>query len=334
MLSLSVENVKCFGPKQTLDLSDGKGRPARWTIILGENGTGKTTLLQCIARMCQEEDTPTRPGIAWLRRLARDESSCVMDARVFMASSLTHEAPGEEVHWTLNVDSARGEYTWGDTSIDQQTVYPEVLCFGYGASRRMGTPRLSGDQGNDSGVQGLFEDTPLINAEEWLLRMDYLASRQPEASKDEFQHTRELLTRILPDVDDLRVAGLSTDGRRTPKPFVEAHTPYGWVPMRELGLGYQTLIAWMTDLIYRLYETGRGSDDPLSQPAVVLVDEIDLHLHPLLQRDLLPYLSEHLPNVQFIVTTHSPLVAVQSADDANIIHLRREGDHVVIDQTL
>jgi ABC-type molybdenum transport system ATPase subunit/photorepair protein PhrA len=44
-LSLSLENVRCFGEKQTLDLSDGEGRPKRWTILLGDNGTGKTTLL-------------------------------------------------------------------------------------------------------------------------------------------------------------------------------------------------------------------------------------------------------------------------------------------------
>src|SRR5215213_5348408 len=48
-LSLSLENVRCFGPKQTLDLSDGNGKPAPWTIILGLNGTGKTTVLQSIA---------------------------------------------------------------------------------------------------------------------------------------------------------------------------------------------------------------------------------------------------------------------------------------------
>lgn len=48
ILSLSVENVRCFGPKQTLDFTDGKGNPAQWTIILGENGTGKTTLLQIL----------------------------------------------------------------------------------------------------------------------------------------------------------------------------------------------------------------------------------------------------------------------------------------------
>src|SRR5215203_3665800 len=50
-LSLSLENVRCFGPKQTLDLSDGHGKPARWTIILGLNGTGKTTLLQSLVSL-------------------------------------------------------------------------------------------------------------------------------------------------------------------------------------------------------------------------------------------------------------------------------------------
>jgi AAA domain len=49
VLSLSVENVRCFGPKQTLDCSDGNGRPRQWTVILGDNGSGKTTLLQARA---------------------------------------------------------------------------------------------------------------------------------------------------------------------------------------------------------------------------------------------------------------------------------------------
>ena len=49
VLSLTLENVRCFGPTQTLNLSDDQGRPARWTIILGVNGTGKTTILQLLA---------------------------------------------------------------------------------------------------------------------------------------------------------------------------------------------------------------------------------------------------------------------------------------------
>jgi predicted ATP-binding protein involved in virulence len=68
----------------------------------------------------------------------------------------------------------------------------------------------------------------------------------------------------------------------------------------------------------------------ISEPAVVLVDEIDLHLHPKWQRTIMSFLTERFPNVQFIVTAHSPLV-VQAARNANLVLLRREGDHVVID---
>lgn len=51
-LSLTVANFRCFGKElQTLDLSDGKGKPAQWTVLLGENGVGKTTFLQCLAAM-------------------------------------------------------------------------------------------------------------------------------------------------------------------------------------------------------------------------------------------------------------------------------------------
>src|SRR5688572_18619685 len=48
-LSLSLQDVRCFGPQQSLDLSNGAGRPAQWTVILGLNGTGKTTILQLLA---------------------------------------------------------------------------------------------------------------------------------------------------------------------------------------------------------------------------------------------------------------------------------------------
>jgi predicted ATP-binding protein involved in virulence len=85
------------------------------------------------------------------------------------------------------------------------------------------------------------------------------------------------------------------------------------------------------DFASRMFDRYPESRNPLAEPAVVLVDEIDLHLHPKWQRTLMGYLSERFPNTQFIATAHSPLV-VQAATDANIVLLRREGDHVIIDK--
>ena len=93
----------------------------------------------------------------------------------------------------------------------------------------------------------------------------------------------------------------------------------------ELGFGYQTTLTWLADFCKRMFELYPNAENPLHEEAVVLVDEIDLHLHPKWQRDLVPTLSKIFPNVQFIVTTHSPHV-LQSMEDVNLYVLRRDAE--------
>jgi predicted ATP-binding protein involved in virulence len=90
------------------------------------------------------------------------------------------------------------------------------------------------------------------------------------------------------------------------------------------------MIAWTVDLASRFFALYPQSPNPLAEPAVVLVDEVDLHLHPKWQRELRSHLVERFPGTQFVVTAHSPLV-VQASENENIVVLRRQGDHVIID---
>jgi predicted ATP-binding protein involved in virulence len=99
--------------------------------------------------------------------------------------------------------------------------------------------------------------------------------------------------------------------------------------LRDLSHGYQTMVAWVVDLASRMFEAYPDSENPLAEAAVALVDEIDLHLHPRWQREITSYLDALFPNVQFIVTAHSPLV-VQAPGVTNVAVLRRNGDHVEI----
>ena len=106
-------------------------------------------------------------------------------------------------------------------------------------------------------------------------------------------------------------------------------TSDGEVRLSQLSFGYQTTMAWVSDICWRLFDHYPDSDNPLQEPAIILVDEIDLHLHPSWQRQLRKRLTLHFPNVQFIATAHSPLMA-QAFLDANLAVIVRQDDHSII----
>lgn len=198
--------------------------------------------------------------------------------------------------------------------------------YGYGAARRIGLTALSEARHSDPVATLFDENCSLFNVEEWLLKADYAAEKSKDPKADErLQRIKDILVRLLPDVDELRI---KPSGTQTP--FVEAHTPYGWVMMRALSSGYRSVVAWMVDLASRMFDRYPNSADPLAEPAVVLVDQIDAFLHPKWQRELVQNLTAIFRSTQFVVTAHSPLI-VQAATEAKIVLLRREGDHVLID---
>jgi predicted ATP-binding protein involved in virulence len=330
-LSLTVENIRCFGEKQTLDLSDGKGNPAQWTILLGNNGMGKTTLLQCLSLAGESVFYFTN------RRLVEffDKNSHKNEEDYFLLAEFCRkdnlfENKKDDSNFDISIRKEKPL----TISTDEVLYYGYASFFlcGYGTHRQIREKSLAEGAWKDPIASLFSDDVVLENPEEWLLKADYVAAKAGSASARKKaaayqEKVRGLLINLLPEVEDLRVAGID----ETPIALrVEFQTPFGWVGLRDLSLGYKTLIAWIVDLARRLDAWYPKSANPLAEPAVVLVDEIDLHMHPRWQRTIMRYLSERFPNVQFVVTAHSPLI-VQSNPDANVAVLRREGDHVVID---
>jgi predicted ATP-binding protein involved in virulence len=321
-LSLKVENVACFGKPQTLDLSNKKGEPARWTVIIGDNAVGKTTLLRCLAGISPyntiEDEEAVYTFGKQLKNLRRKEGRSVVEAHFAVDYKFSTD---KKAHKVLKKRLRGGKLTDIESDAGFDDVY--FVCHGYGAARRMGRSEFSKDKESFSTKSLFDEDVSLINAEGWLLRSDYIAAKEKKYSKYKKQ-VEEVIINLLPEVKSIDYI----IDKQFSKVIFE--TPTGWVGINELGFGYRTMLAWMVDFAAGLFDRFPESKNPLGEPAVLLLDEIDLHLHPKWQRTIIDYLTERFPNTQFIVTAHSPLL-VQSAENTNLVLLKRKGDSTIID---
>ena len=102
--------------------------------------------------------------------------------------------------------------------------------------------------------------------------------------------------------------------------------------LNQLSGGFRIMLSLAADLAWRMAQGNPHLDDPLDSEAIVLIDEIELHLHPSWQQRVLPDLARTFPNTQFIVSTHSPQVLTSVRPDC-IVELRRENGNIVAEPT-
>ena len=351
---LELENICSFGSRQCLNLLNEAGYPAQWTVILGDNGVGKTTLLQCLARMrpqlnemsdddnvqlnsriepeiLKEEDNDV------LLRLTRSGASGIANILAEFIACDNFDGPGdfEGQKITIGIEIESSEDDIEDvTPIDTEYEYfVEPLVLAYGAGRHMGIRNF--ERAAETGpVESLFNvGTELVDAEEMLWRFEYHKLKERKNAEIRLQKLKSLLVEILPDLndlDDIEIRGPVLPGLNEKESGVWIRTPSGTVQLSQLSLGYQTVMAWIVDIAWRMINHYPDCKNPQREPAVVIVDEIDLHLHPKWQREIRKHLVGHFPRVQFITTAHSPLMA-QDALDTNLAVVKNCSGQSVIE---
>ena len=319
--SISLGNVRSFGTQQTINFTeDGtdNGKVAQWNIILGDNGTGKTTVLKSLCLLTEANQITLshyERNLMWIANFKFIISKENQQQKAFFGLYNDPHRDGPRL-------SLKKLYS-------EDNIEPPFIC-AYGAVRRVGNSAITVEKVNT--IQNLFDESAaLTNAEELLVQADYLDLKEKEADnhqKNNYNRIKQILLNLLKDqISDIQIKAGVINRFNPPQVFFK--TPYGEVRLHELSLGYKTLIAWMVDFTKGLLDRYPDSENPLAEPAVCLVDEIDLHLHPKFQRTIIQFLTDTFPNTQFIVTAHSPLI-VQSAEDANIILLKREGNETVV----
>ncbi|HET7463487.1 MAG TPA: AAA family ATPase [Longimicrobium sp.] len=343
---LSISNLRSFREAEVEFCRPGcEGAPQvdNVTLLLGDNGAGKTSVLRAVA-LAALAPVIGSSGFRPYRLVRQTGGEAAPRATVsgdFILHNQDLETADDTVEHPLHTETLierRGDFEQvtpaANSGPEWEGIFyessPAFLVLGYGASRRVETesPAASPAAGKSrfvryERVSGLFEEgVSLVPLKNWLPRF---RSENP----DRHRQVITLINRLLPPETRIREQPEGSE-------YIFLHNSAP-VPFAALSDGYRAFVGWIADLLYHIC-IGAPSGARLDETrGIVLVDEVDLHLHPAWQRVVVPQLAKALPNLQFILTSHSPLVVgtlhsenlrLIEADETGASTVKRLQEHV------
>jgi hypothetical protein len=347
---IELKRLKCFDALELVLPSEGS--LAGFNVILADNGAGKSTVLQAIAMAFLGPSwVGRRVVLGWNKRFTQEESWEAITGYIgaTVKRGLSDESPNgqgtQQYELSLKItadvivtDSDQRVVSTGpdlryEASKEAALEGPHSgsagwFSCGYGPFRR-----LTGDDQLNHEVDGRFktlfsERAALPDCEGWLTSL-HSTVNDPALDSTERNAAKADLAAVWLVIDDLlpgEVHIRSINSKRV------RFSTYGGVEvgLRELSDGFRSFLALVIDLTRQIQQAFGLVD--FDAEGVVLIDEADAHLHPEWQRRLGFELVKMFPKLQFIVTTHSPLVAM-AARPGGLFRLRRtKGGAVELDQ--
>ena len=138
-----------------------------------------------------------------------------------------------------------------------------------------------------------------------MIDLDYRSYRREQPRIRELIDTVGKISSDITEGFSIQFVGVGEDENGL---FPQFRTPHGDVPLNVLSQGTQSIIQWLARLLFGYAEYYDYPSDLREKPGVLIIDEIDAHLHPSWQRRIIPTLIEHFPNLQIFCSTHSPLM--------------------------
>ena len=345
--SIDIQNY-CGIEKLNLEFQQGIN------LLIGNNGAGKTSLLTALAITISEPlslITVKKGAIAsvGIGENAYTTTSLVGDTVV---QTISHYPV--TIKSNINVDNT--DYIFQTTkksisTIEQQSGYelhvffrdsignPQIamplLCFlraGRGKAVKGKTTTVTlaiGEVERSQGYRGAF--TGELNMEEiqnWCIQMDFAAYQQ-KREITEYKAFQEIVSRFISLMDEKAVnPKLYYSSSAGSIVYFDGTTEQ---PLYQLSAGYQAVLCMAIELAYRAVILNPVMDDIASKTeGVVLIDEIEMHLHPAWQWKILNALKNTFPKVQFIIATHSPII-LSSANGAALYLMKSPNDVHLID---
>ena len=336
---LYLQNFRCY---DELELDFDKNM----TVIVGENGKGKTAILDALAISlepylrafgCKGRNMSER-DVRRIKDAGDEEKLRVLRMKSKYPVSIKVEGAHEGVSftWSRELKSERGRTTSNNAkeladygkalydgingTEDEKIVLP-VFAY-YGTSRMWNDSKLLGkgkkiDLPRSVGYEECIEPSSSYNTfGQWFKYAMLSAAEFDRAAKEVGDNRENPYASVLRAVRQAVTACLKSMGWTdinfsfAQQDFVLTHPDMGELTIDVLSDGARSVISMAADLAYRMVRLNPdlGERAALDTPGVVLIDEVDMHLHPSWQQTVLYDLQEAFPKVQFIVTTHSPQV--------------------------
>ncbi len=268
---------------------------AKEVYFVGENGDGKTLILMAIFMALRGY------------RIVRDE-----DPKYVGAFRSVYEKVKDESH--LRAFDDHGQVY----RLDSAPAFSNVFAYGVHRGRYASESDLESFE--QFGFMTLFSiDMTLRDPVDWLIKSSL---EHPGHRELEFDELSKVLNEVLE-----RNLVIKRDGAKVT--FIEKGTE---VSFSELSEGYRSTIIFICDLLIRLSNGVNSKENVFHQSGVVLIDEVCLHLHPKWQLSIVPKLRKLFPNIQFIMTTHSPVVLLGAGKDAIVFRVFRENGHTFVSE--
>jgi len=336
----------------------------RFTLLVGDNGAGKTTILDALAVAAgiwlvkPPDSMLANSGRNILPKEIRLAIKQGGDRRQFVeckpvSVTATGEIAGQQLEWrrqsrwggsrTSNAEAAKAlrviEEHFAADGGGENVPSPVIAYYGAGRawlpsrSRHARSARVRRSARRWEAFYDCFEERiRLDDLKVWFQREAIASANRAGRWRPGYEVVKHAIVRCVPDADDLWYDG----DREEIVLSIEGHAQ----PFTNLSAGQRMMVALVADVATKvvmqnsyLVPDARLDDDevpPVLQetPGMVLIDEIDVHLHPKWQRRVVRDLKETFPQIQFVCTSHSPFV-IQSLEAGELRMLDRTGPPLV-----
>lgn len=338
--SISIKNYKCF-EDVTIELNP------RMNVIVGNNGVGKTSILDALSigvgsLFLGIESIPATGIRKNDIRIVSKWVGSIIDRQPQLPVEIIcrGDIGGEEMEWSRSLNTESGSTTHGgaanikkltsnwQSSIrkgETEVILP-IISY-YGTGRLWAQKRESSNKKVNNRFGGYIDCLSAESNErlmlKWFEKMTYAQLQDGNLIPELEAVKSAVIESYIESGADVKNARLffNVKTHQLEVSYKNSDGEFFNHPFHELSDGYKNTLSLIADIAYRMAVLNPQllEDVTKKTPGIVLIDEIDLHLHPIWQKRILRTLKKVFPLVQFIVTTHSPSIISSAKSDELLI---------------